>query len=42
MRWWRRGGADSKLGALIPSEDGFAEDGGDNRVCWTGSATSLS
>jgi hypothetical protein len=42
---WHRGGPDSrpgKVGELIPPEDGFVEDGGGNRVCWTGSATSLS
>jgi hypothetical protein len=42
---WRHGGADSwsgKLGALIPPEDGFAEDGGGSKVCRTDSATSLS
>jgi hypothetical protein len=42
---WRRGGADSrsgKLGALIPPEDGFVEDGDGSKVCWTGSATNLS
>jgi hypothetical protein len=34
---WHHGGVDSrldKIGALIPPEDGFAEDGGGNRsVC---------
>jgi hypothetical protein len=42
---WHRGCADSrpgKVGELIPPENGFVKDGGGNRVCWTGSATSLS